>query len=114
MPLMCPSSVLVPPVYAPSSSRVLVRVDSCSYRLGLLALPLAVVSCQYTGNIGNSIRSSCPGYSFKTNEYGLAVDNVVAFNFVLPSGEVIKVTKDSYPDLFFGLKVYDHLPSFCA
>ncbi|KAF8968755.1 hypothetical protein BDZ97DRAFT_327295 [Flammula alnicola] len=44
------------------------------------------------------------GYSWKTNQYGLAVDNVVAFELVQPSGHVVTVTKKSDPELFFGLK----------
>lgn len=45
------------------------------------------------------------GYSFFTNRRGLAIDNVVAFELVLPSGQIIDVTETSYPDLFFGLRV---------
>jgi hypothetical protein len=44
------------------------------------------------------------GYSFKTSQYGLAVDNVVGYELVLPNGTVINVTsKDD--DLWFGLRV---------
>lgn len=45
------------------------------------------------------------GYSFKTNEYGLAVDNIVAFNVVLPNGTPVKVTAGEHEDLFWALKV---------
>lgn len=48
---------------------------------------------------------SMAGYSWKTNQYGLAVDTVVAFELVKPNGEVVKVTESSEPDLFFGLRV---------
>ncbi|KAF8970543.1 hypothetical protein BDZ97DRAFT_1914448 [Flammula alnicola] len=44
------------------------------------------------------------GYSWKTNQYGLAVDNVVAFELVKPDGTVVTVTHASDPELFFGLK----------
>ncbi|KAF8182932.1 hypothetical protein BJ912DRAFT_562318 [Pholiota molesta] len=44
------------------------------------------------------------GYSWKTNQYGLAVDNVLAFQLVKPDGQVIVVTKFSDSELFFGLK----------
>ncbi|KAI0649785.1 FAD-binding domain-containing protein [Trametes meyenii] len=44
------------------------------------------------------------GYSWKTNQYGLTVDNLTGFELVLPNGTVTTVTQDTYPDLFFGLK----------
>ena len=81
-----------------------------SHRLGLLVLPLVEVSRERACRIVSDLIISLLGYSFKTNQYGLAVDNVVAYNLVLPSGEVIVVAEDSYPDLFFGLKVCGHLP----
>jgi hypothetical protein len=44
------------------------------------------------------------GYSFKTSQYGLTVDNVVGYELVLPNGTVVNVTsKDD--DLWFGLRV---------
>jgi len=45
------------------------------------------------------------GYSWKTNQYGLTIDTVTAFELVKPDGNVVTVTKASDPDLFFGLKV---------
>ena len=45
------------------------------------------------------------GYSWHTNQYGLGVDTVTAFELVKPDGNVVTVTKASEPDLFFGLKV---------
>ena len=45
------------------------------------------------------------GYSFKSNQYGMAIDTVIAYELVKPDGNVVMVTKDSYPTLFFGLKV---------
>ena len=45
-----------------------------------------------------------PGYSFKTSQYGLTVDNIVRFELVLPTGTITSVTsKDE--DLWFGLRV---------
>lgn len=44
------------------------------------------------------------GYSWKTNQYGLAVDNVLAFQLVKPNGQIVQVTQASDPELFFGLK----------
>ena len=44
------------------------------------------------------------GYSYKTSQYGLGLDNVVGYELVLPNGTVINVTsKDE--DLWFGLRV---------
>jgi hypothetical protein len=45
------------------------------------------------------------GYSWKTNQYGLTIDTVAAFELVKPNGNVVTVTKTSDSDLFFGLKV---------
>ncbi|KAL4071814.1 FAD-binding domain-containing protein [Scleroderma citrinum] len=44
------------------------------------------------------------GYSWLSNEHGLAIDNVEAFELVMPSGKVVNVTQSSYQDLFFALK----------
>jgi len=44
------------------------------------------------------------GYSFKTSQYGLAVDNIARYELVLPNGTITSVTsKDE--DLWFGLRV---------
>lgn len=47
------------------------------------------------------------GYSFpKTNQFGLGIDNIVAYEVVLPSGDVIKVLPDGdTADLFNALRV---------
>ncbi|KAF7327044.1 FAD-binding PCMH-type domain-containing protein [Mycena kentingensis (nom. inval.)] len=44
------------------------------------------------------------GYSWKTNQYGLTVDTITAVQLVKPTGEVVSVTNDSDPELFFALK----------
>ncbi|KAH9475869.1 putative FAD-linked oxidoreductase [Psilocybe cubensis] len=44
------------------------------------------------------------GYSYKTNQFGLAVDNVISYQLVKPDGKVVEVTQASDPELFFGLK----------
>ncbi|KAG1748464.1 FAD-binding domain-containing protein [Suillus paluster] len=44
------------------------------------------------------------GYSYLTNQYGLAIDNVISYELVLPNGTVTTVTSSSDPDLFFGLR----------
>jgi FAD/FMN-containing dehydrogenase len=46
------------------------------------------------------------GYSLKTNQYGLGIDTIVAFNVVLPTGNFVEgVTEHSNPELFWALKV---------
>ena len=44
------------------------------------------------------------GYSYNSNQYGLALDNVAGYELVLPNGTIQYVTsKDE--DLWFGLRV---------
>ncbi|KAI0260044.1 FAD dependent oxidoreductase [Gloeopeniophorella convolvens] len=43
------------------------------------------------------------GFSFLSNQYGLGVDNVVAFDLVLPNGTITTVTSRD-EDLWFGLR----------
>ena len=45
------------------------------------------------------------GYSWFTNQRGLVIDNVVAFELVTPLGDVLEVNAELQPDLFFALKV---------
>ncbi|KAF9505647.1 hypothetical protein BS47DRAFT_1367922 [Hydnum rufescens UP504] len=44
------------------------------------------------------------GYSWISNRHGLAIDSVVAFELVLPDGEITMVTANSNPELSFALK----------
>ena len=44
------------------------------------------------------------GYSYKSSQYGLAVDNVAEYELVLPNGTVLSVTS-KHDDLWFGLRV---------
>ncbi|KAI0260017.1 FAD dependent oxidoreductase [Gloeopeniophorella convolvens] len=43
------------------------------------------------------------GYSFKTSQYGLAIDNIVGYELVLPNGTVTAVT-EADGDLWFALR----------
>ncbi|KAI0036360.1 hypothetical protein K488DRAFT_41272, partial [Vararia minispora EC-137] len=43
------------------------------------------------------------GYSYKSSQYGLTVDNIVAYELVLPNGTITTVTEED-EDLFFGLR----------
>ena len=51
------------------------------------------------------------GYSWKKNQYGLAIDNIVSYELVKPNRKVVKVTEKSDSSLFFGLKVMFSLPN---
>lgn len=44
------------------------------------------------------------GFSFLSNQHGLTIDTVTAFELVLPNGTVATVTDTVNPDLFFALK----------
>ncbi|KAF8724704.1 hypothetical protein AX14_008667 [Amanita brunnescens Koide BX004] len=44
------------------------------------------------------------GYSWKSNQHGLAVDSITAYELVKPDGNVVIVTEASGSELFFGLK----------
>ena len=48
------------------------------------------------------------GYSWKTNQYGLTIDTVTAFELVLPNGTVKKVTEKD-DDLWFALRVRSNM-----
>ena len=61
---------------------------------------LRFVSYQFLGLITIPV-----GYSWLSNQYGLSLDNVVALELVLPTGQVEIVTETSNPDLWFALRV---------
>lgn len=44
------------------------------------------------------------GFSFLSNQHGLTIDTVTAFELVLPNGTVTTATDTMNPDLFFALK----------
>lgn len=44
------------------------------------------------------------GYSFLTNQYGLTSDGIVAYDFVTATGQILHVTRDKNPELFFLLQ----------
>jgi hypothetical protein len=59
-------------------------------------------SCAGVGVAGFNLGG---GYSNKTNQFGLAIDNIQSIDVVVPSGEVLKVCETSNEDLFWALKV---------
>jgi FAD/FMN-containing dehydrogenase len=51
------------------------------------------------------------GYSYKSSQYGLTIDNIAGYELVLPNGTVTYVTsKDK--DLWFGLRVSGKLGTY--
>ena len=49
------------------------------------------------------------GYSLKTNQYGLGIDNILGFRIVLPNGAIEDVTEQSNKELFEAVKVRIYL-----
>jgi FAD/FMN-containing dehydrogenase len=45
------------------------------------------------------------GIGYKSNQHGLSIDNIVEYELVTYTGEILTVNQTSYPDLFFGLQV---------
>ena len=45
------------------------------------------------------------GFSYKTNEYGLTVANVVSFEIVLPNGTVTSASRSENKNLFWAVRV---------
>lgn len=56
--------------------------------------------------LGADLEFALIGYSWKTNQYGLTIDTVTAFELVKPDGIVVTVTKAGNPTLFSALKVH--------
>jgi hypothetical protein len=46
------------------------------------------------------------GYSWKTSQFGLAIDNIDSYELVLPDGKIKSITPQD-ADLWFGLRVCD-------
>ncbi|KAJ7897316.1 hypothetical protein B0H14DRAFT_3425347 [Mycena olivaceomarginata] len=59
-------------------------------------------SCAGVGVAGFNLGG---GYSNKTNQFGLAIDNIQSIDVVVPSGEALKVCETSNEDLFWALEV---------
>lgn len=64
---------------------------------------VTVVGAKTTGvGVGGTVLGG--GYTYLSNQYGLSVDNAVAFELVMPNGTVASITSSSNPDLFYGLR----------
>ncbi|KAG2120114.1 hypothetical protein BD769DRAFT_1609339 [Suillus cothurnatus] len=64
---------------------------------------MTVVGPQMTG-VGIGGIALGGGYSYLTDQYGLSIDSVVAYELVLPNGTVAEITDSTNPDLFFALR----------
>lgn len=73
----------------------LVLLDSPLAEVPILVFVVLLASFAY---------ASLAGYSWKTNQYGLGIDNVISYELVRPDGHVVSVTATSHPDLFFALR----------
>ena len=74
--------------------------------LALLALLLAEASGIPSGSsiVGTEAYMRVAGYSFKSNQHGVAVDSVTGFHLISPNRTEIIVT-EAEKDLWFALKV---------
>lgn len=59
-------------------------------------------TCQGVGVAGFNLGG---GYGNKTNQYGLAIDNIKAIDVVLPTGEFVTADAQNNEDVFWALKV---------
>jgi FAD/FMN-containing dehydrogenase len=59
-------------------------------------------TCQGVGVAGFNLGG---GFSNKTNQYGLALDSIIAIDVVLPNGDMVTADSASNADLFWALKV---------
>lgn len=57
------------------------------------------------GSVGLGGWMTGGGYSLKTNQYGLGIDNLVQVQIVLPDGKVVKAAENINSDLFWAIKV---------
>ncbi|KIJ31859.1 hypothetical protein M422DRAFT_783691 [Sphaerobolus stellatus SS14] len=91
--------------YSPMSSTVKVGAGNLWDDVYAKLIPLgATVVGNRVPGIGVGGFSLWGGISWKTQKYGLGLDNVVSFQLVTPTSQILNVSAHSYPDLYFGLR----------
>lgn len=58
-------------------------------------------TCHLVGVMGFTLGG---GYSILSRSYGLGIDQIIAFDLVTAAGELLTVSQDSQPDLFWALR----------
>ena len=67
-------------------------------------MPVPLLGHLFVRIVGTDVFVRVAGYSWKSSQYGLAVDSVTEFQLVLPNGTEVVVT-EAEKDLWFSLKV---------
>ncbi|KIJ54884.1 hypothetical protein M422DRAFT_152812 [Sphaerobolus stellatus SS14] len=91
--------------YSPASSTVTVGAGNIwdDVYAKLTPLGVTVVGGRVPG-VGVAGLSLGGGYSWITQKYGLGIDNIVSYELVTPNAQILTVTAQSHPDIFFGLR----------
>ena len=85
------------------SENVTVRIGAGSVIAELQKIGFAVPAGDDPG-IGMVGQSLLGGMGYSTRKYGLLVDNIVSYRMVKLSGEVVNVSANENPDLFWALR----------
>jgi FAD/FMN-containing dehydrogenase len=78
--------------------------DEVYKELERLGIKRNIVGGSATGGVGVAGFLLGGGYSLKTNQWGLGIDNIRDFDIVLPSGQIIRKVANSDPNLFKAVK----------
>lgn len=91
--------------YHPENSTASIQPGSCWLQVYQTLDPLGVtVPGGRAGTVGVAGLILGGGNSFYSAKKGMVCDNVVGYEMVTATGDIIYVTKDTYPDLFKALK----------
>ncbi|KIJ32518.1 hypothetical protein M422DRAFT_184408 [Sphaerobolus stellatus SS14] len=94
--------------YSPTSSTVTVGAgniwDDVYAKLAPLGVTVVGSRVPGVGMQKNILTYLGGGYSWITQKYGLSIDNIVSYEPVTPNAQILTVTAQSHPDIFFGLR----------